>query len=54
MVFIVIFLMLALLCADAIIFYALGVACKTKSVVDKMEEQGWKIVPPESAGVSNE
>jgi len=54
MLFIVIFLMLTLLCADAIIFYALGVACKTKSGVDKMEEQGWKLVPPESSGAANE
>ena len=40
------FLVVALLIADAIIFYALGVVTDTMKIIKTLQDKGWTIEPP--------
>lgn len=42
----VFFLVVALLIADAVIFFVAGVVFNTANIIKKLKEEGWQIEPP--------
>lgn len=42
----VFFLVIALLIADAVIFFVAGVVVNVANVIKKLKEEGWKVEPP--------
>ena len=42
----VFFLVIALLIADAIIFFVAGMVVKVSHIINKLKEEGWKVEPP--------
>lgn len=42
----VFFLVIALLIADALIFFVAGTVVNVANVIKKLKEEGWKVEPP--------